>query len=39
MKIVLKQNNQYILRFDLREEVIAGLKDFAKRQKVKSASI
>jgi hypothetical protein len=38
MKIITKQNTRYILRFDLGEEVIGSLKDFARKNKVKSAS-
>ena len=34
MKIILKENNKFILRFDRREEIIAGLKNFCEDQKV-----
>jgi uncharacterized protein len=37
MKIIHKQKNKYVLRFDLGEDVMEGLKDFSKKQKIKSA--
>ncbi len=37
MKIILKNNNKYILRFDRGEEVMAGLKGFAEEENIRSA--
>ncbi|HYV34045.1 MAG TPA: PPC domain-containing DNA-binding protein [Candidatus Limnocylindria bacterium] len=34
MKVILQDQNQFILRFDKGEEVIAGLSEFMKNQKV-----
>ena len=37
MKIINKQKDFYFLRFDLGEEAIGGIKEFCRKQKIKSA--
>jgi len=38
MKIVIKDNRRFILRFDKGEEVISGLQDFMAREQIKACS-